>query len=553
MIALAIAWATIVQSLGWAQTANFTLVRALSSGTAQIDDHHWETRDKSYYKGHFYSVKAPGMAFLSLPAYMLLDAAGADDLARNRVESARAGGAFRWYKAGVLSDQYGPNIETGRIVRAEIENYTPIVWTLGLLVVVLPALILMLLVRACAERLVPGTGTAAAIALGAGTLIMPFATLYFSHVLSAALAFGCFVVLWREREGPPRLALLAAAGALSGFAVTSEYPLAIAALILGLYAISRGNIVRRGLAYSGGVLAGIAPLLIYNLSVFGSVTHFSYANAVAEQGASGRDVIGLNDGGLFGIGAPSISDGFDLLFASKGLFVISPVLMMSVVGTYLMYRRGRRAEALVVGSIFAAFLVYNSGYWLPFGGGSPGPRFLIPVLPFLAFPLALALRRFPSTTLALAIPSILTMTIATMTLPMIGNGDTGFWAHLVGIGNFEHTVASAFGFNNGWTSQVPFLAAMVAMLALAVSATPLLDYSRDALVAVAAVIGWGLASALTRQGPPIGTGGGHDLLPFVFLATAVSLLAVTAAVAASRRQPVDDQVVAKLAADPEAG
>ena len=49
--------------------------------------------------------------------------------------------------------------------------------------------------------------------------------------------------------------------------------------------------------------------------------------------------------------------------------------------------------------------IYDSGYWLPFGGGSPGPRFLIPMLPFLAVGLACAWRRFPATTLALAVPS----------------------------------------------------------------------------------------------------------------------------------------------------
>src|SRR4051794_38345824 len=94
MIALALTWATVVQSLGWAQTSNFGLVRALSHGTAQVDTYHWESRDESYYKGHYYSVKAPGMAFVALPYYMLLDAAGADEFARERVENARQGGAF---------------------------------------------------------------------------------------------------------------------------------------------------------------------------------------------------------------------------------------------------------------------------------------------------------------------------------------------------------------------------------------------------------------------------------------------------------------------------
>ena len=42
-----------------------------------------------------------------------------------------------------------------------------------------------------------------------------------------------------------------------------------------------------------------------------------------------------------------------------------------------------KAEALTITAIALAFFVYDSGYWLPFGGGTPGPRFLIPLLPFL--------------------------------------------------------------------------------------------------------------------------------------------------------------------------
>ena len=46
-------------------------------------------------------------------------------------------------------------------------------------------------------------------------------------------------------------------------------------------------------------------------------------------------------------------------------------------------------------AVAAAYFVYNAGYWLPFGGGTPGPRFLIPMLPFLALGLAVAWRRWP--------------------------------------------------------------------------------------------------------------------------------------------------------------
>src|SRR5206468_7177531 len=67
IVALAVGWALIMQSLGWAQTSYYAFVKALSHGTARIDAYHWETRDKSYINGHFYSVKAPGLAFVLTP------------------------------------------------------------------------------------------------------------------------------------------------------------------------------------------------------------------------------------------------------------------------------------------------------------------------------------------------------------------------------------------------------------------------------------------------------------------------------------------------------
>jgi hypothetical protein len=543
IFALAIAWATVVQSLGWSQTSNYALVRALSHGTPRIDRYHWETGDESYYKGHYYSVKAPGMSIVTLPLHKALAVTGADDLVRRRVESARRGGAFESCRGAVEcgqagefgAGQYGGNVERARLIRAEIQNYTPLVWMLGLLGAVIPAMLMLFLVRTFVERIEPGTGTAAAIVLGTGTLVMPFATMFFSHVLSAMLAFACFFVLWRERERPARLTLVAGAGALGGFAVTSEYPLAIASVICGLYAISRGDVLRRGLAYAGGAIAGVTPLLLYNLWAFGSVTHFSYADAVTERGASGHDVLGLNSGGLFGVGLPSLHTTFDLLFSSKGLFVLSPVLIMSLVGTVLMYRRGWRAEALVVGAIFASVVTYNSGYWLPFGGGSPGPRFLIPALPFLAVGLGPAWRRFPATTLALAVPSALTMIAATVTFPMIGDGDTGLWAHLIGTGNFEHTLASAFGAKNGWLSQAPLLLALLATTVLAALATPRLGYSRDVTLAACSVVTWGVVAALVPNVPPIGAGQSHDFLPLIVAAGAAAIIAVMLAVLAERR------------------
>jgi hypothetical protein len=55
------------------------------------------------------------------------------------------------------------------------------------------------------------------------------------------------------------------------------------------------------------------------------------------------------------------------------------------------------------------YVILNCGYFLPYGG-SPGPRFLIPALPFLALGLGPAFARAPRLTAALSLVSIASMT-----------------------------------------------------------------------------------------------------------------------------------------------
>ena len=538
----------LMQPLGWAQTSHYALVRALGHGTPVIDRYHWETRDKSYYKGHFYAVKGPGLAFLTLPPYELLNAIGGQGASRWAARRSRKEAAGRWSAGAHLPDPlYGQDLARAIRVRKTIESETGMVWALGLLGVVLPAALLLMLVRACAERIEPGYGTAAAVTLGLGTLLLPFSTLFFSHVLAALLGFAAFALLWHEREGPQRLALVAGAGALSGLAVTTEYPLAIVGAIVGAYAIARAGWLRRGVAYTAGVAAGIAPLVAYNLWAFGTLSHNTYADAVKVQGKSGHAVLGLNGGGFFGIGPPSPHVALELLLSPRGLLVLSPVLVAGAIGTVLLHRRGKRAEALVIGAVALAFLVYNSGYYLPMGGGSPGPRFLIPILPFLGVPLAIAYRRFPAATLALAVPSVATMLAATTTQPLLANDGTGYWGHVVGIASFEHTVATLAGAGNGWGGVVPLIAAFALAVGLAVSVTPRRPLSRGALTATVALAIW-IGAALTA--PWLGHEGARaypSARLLLVLVPAGCTLALLAAIAVSERLPLLGRAPAPLA------
>jgi hypothetical protein len=254
--------------------------------------------------------------------------------------------------------------------------------------------------------------------------------------------------------------------------VVCEYPLAIAALIVGLYVLSRrgAGFVRRAFAYGTGAVAGVLPLFAYQWWAFGSPLHMSYADAVAQTGLTGRDVLGLNDGGFFGITTPRLVDGLSLLVGGRGLLTLTPVLALAAAGIVLMHRDGRRAEARTIAAVVLAYLVYNAGYWLPFGGGSPGPRFLIPILPFLAVGFGPAWRRWPAQTLALAVISATTMVAATMSYAMIGGDDVGEWVRrIVEIGVYQHSVLDFVGIAHGLPAILPFAILVAVALGLGVA------------------------------------------------------------------------------------
>jgi hypothetical protein len=141
---------------------------------------------------------------------------------------------------------------------------------------------------------------------------------------------------------------------------------------------------------------------------------------------------------------------------------------------------------------------YNSGYYLPFGGGFMGPRFLTTMLPFLAVPLGIAFKRFPGPTIALAAVSITTTVIATITHPLVGyETETVVWARYLRQGFFQPTIATAYGLGRGWGGIWPFLLAAGGGVLLAALAAARVRLTAGALGAGAlALLAWGLFAAI---------------------------------------------------------
>ncbi len=194
VLLVGLAFATVIQNWSDNQSSHYDLIRALDAGRTTIDAGPYHTKDKAFYRGHWYSARAPGLAIYSLPFYELIHAVDAPALARS-----------------------------SQALRGEDE----MIYFVGLWGSVLPGLVMLLLVWRVAERFEPGYGGPTAVVLGLGTMVLPFSTLLFSHVFAATLGFAAFAIMMRERAGPPRPLLLAAAGVTDGLRDRLRVPVGV--------------------------------------------------------------------------------------------------------------------------------------------------------------------------------------------------------------------------------------------------------------------------------------------------------------------------------------
>jgi hypothetical protein len=252
---------------------------------------------------------------------------------------------------------------------------------------------------------------------------------------------------------------------------------------------------------------GALPLFAYHWLVYGSPLHSPYDDVVAVAGTSGHDVVGSNGEGFLGVTWPRFSDVVNLLVGDdRGLLILSPLYLAGVVGLVLIWRAGRRAEALTCLSVGSAMLVYNSGYTPVFGeiwgGGSPGPRLLLTSLPFVMLGSGVVFRRAPLACFALLVASTAVYAAATVTYPRIGEEGTGPWTwwEYIRDSTFVDTITVELGGPRGWIAIVPFVLALGVVIAAGVWTSRRAISRSDVAVAVAAVAGWGLLILVASVG-----------------------------------------------------
>ena len=354
--------------------------------------------DKAERDGHVYSDKAPGQQVLSVPFYAAARAAGAEPASVPRVE----GNLSLWWVT---------------------------FWTAG---VPLRAIICMTAVAAW--RRGSPIPVPALVGLSFGTMLLPHSVNLYGHVLGAALGFAAWLVLDRPggswRSG-------AAAGALAGSAVAVEYPLAVVAMVLGIWLLARGRWAQ-ALAFA---LAG-APFAIavgtYQAVAFGSPFSSGYT-----------DKEPLAESTVLVTGIPNPITLLQVLVGARGLLVFMPIVAVGIYGLFRRWFETRDDGAVVALAVVGGVLLVQAGWSNPWGGDSAGPRYVTPMLPFLAVGLSTAWASVPPRLRRLVLGvSLTSMVLPTITLHLVNEGAvliSGSIAKLVDNGLNPTVWSLAFG------------------------------------------------------------------------------------------------------------
>lgn len=341
-----------IKPLDWNSASRLSLVKAIVEEKRLEIDTYQETEFKSgdvaYYNGHYYSDKAIGTSILGALVYF------------------------------PISELFG-------LVPKEL-----FIMVLTLLTISVPSALIAPLIYSFALRITNDKWSAFLIMLSIsiGTPIFPYAGIFYGHTLAATLAFTIFYIWLRINQfrKPITYNLIRLSGFLIGFLILTEYTTVIIAIILVGYMafITRKSQtfwnIKTILQFG---LGGLIPFLLfasYNWICFGSPFSLGYANELLP---GFKEVRGE---GVMGIGVP---DSKALLYMTihplVGIFTVSPILLVGLVGAIKMYKEPNwRTEFLVTMSILTLYFLAIAGVQDWWGGDAFTVRYLIPALPFFA-------------------------------------------------------------------------------------------------------------------------------------------------------------------------
>ena len=341
------------QGGGFNQNAHFDTVRAIvERGSFEITEYAtvlWTpgyTGDVSTVGSRVYSSKSPGLALLCAPFYGLVYA---------------------------IERACGVDFAAPDVVR--INQWLTTIWGAALPGAIL-AVVVMRRLRLC--PMTAGDPLILAAGFAFGSLFFPYAGMLMVHSLVAL----CLFVAWVLVDNTPTALRASIAGLLIGvafFADISAAPL-VPCYLLFLWFRRRGAIA---LFLIGPILAAIATLL-YQHIIFGHPL---------EAATSRVNVEYVGESLLFGhFDWPDLRRLWWLSFHPlRGLFYCCPIFVLALLSIRLVRPT---LYWLIPAAVIVNFVLFNLTFHAWTAGWGTGPRYLIPILPFLIVLAARGYQRF---------------------------------------------------------------------------------------------------------------------------------------------------------------
>lgn len=368
----------------WNDNASLDLTMAIvDEHRFEIDSYANNTGDRAYYKGHYYSDKVPGTAFLAVPLYSAYETFV---------------GKIPYYNS---LDEDNPSWKYQLFLFLAISLISAVC---GSLTIVLVYKISRYFTSNNLHR------NLMIIVLGLGTLIPHAGRQFNSHAISTFFIFLSFYLVFKMKKEKTDYSLFA--GLAGGFAVLVEYRVIIilTGLLIIILTLKKWRWI---LKFVIGASVFYLILLSYTYAIYDSP--FSAHTRYADESIWNEVIAKESCGALQSARSPlatvysSFIKSFEYQFKRpqkrviirvtkllfdpfKGLLFYSPIMLLSLLGLFWMYKK-YKIETLVIIVCLIIYIFHLSSPALWWMGLSFGPRHLTPFIPFFMIPLLHAFKK----------------------------------------------------------------------------------------------------------------------------------------------------------------
>jgi hypothetical protein len=357
----------------------FDLTHSLvDNHTTTIDAYHENTLDKGFKDGHYYSLGVPGPSLVGIPGYLTFKA------------------VYKLLPASVLKpvsniQSFKQGQQGGFYQHDNTQFFLSTIWITWFSLSLISALAAVVLFKLFLDLGVSRANSLMTVAAYAfGTPVFFYSTTYFSAAFGASFViFALYLLL--KLSMSVRTATFMLLGLTAALAVLMEYQALFLAGGLAVYVLLKWK-PKTSWGFFAGAAIPCAVLLVYNTVAFGGPFHSAYEYVVGQNAQ-------FHNVGALGFTMPRPIRLIGLTFLTRrGLFIYSPVLLLSFVGFASALRQRKQP---VYGIVWLSMLA-AIGVWLWIasfqgwdGSVAFGPRLLVSMLPFLAIGVALALAKVP--------------------------------------------------------------------------------------------------------------------------------------------------------------